>query len=343
MLSEKNFKTITTIGIVSILVILTFLIIQPIIFPIILGILLAYIFYPFYGILKTKIKNENLSAFLVCLALMIIILVPLIIIFTTLINQILSIYLSLQSLDLTQIARQIIPDSEFSTAFASSLNTFISQKLAKTIAGFSDFIIDLPVNLLKLFLVFFVFFFTLRDGSKAMQYLKSLSPFKKETEAQFFKHFKDVTFSVLIGQIIIGIAQGIIAGIGYFIFGVPNAIFLTILTIFAGIIPLIGPWLIWVPVDIYLFSTGNAGAGLGLLIYGLLLISWIDVIIRPLVVSRRTKMNSAIVIIGMIGGLFVFGILGFILGPLILAYILLIVELYRRNKISEDIFFKKGE
>tara|TARA_Y100000310_G_scaffold270147_1_gene283797 strand:- start:14 stop:1045 length:1032 start_codon:yes stop_codon:yes gene_type:complete len=341
MLSEKNFKTIVTIGIIAILVILTFLIIRPIILPIIFGILLAYIFSPAYRWLRTKTKRENLSAFFICLGVLIMVLGPIIIIFGALFDQAIEIYFNLQSLDLSEIARGIFPDSEFSATFAGSLNGFISERFADAIQGFSNFIVNLPINLLKLFLILFVFFFTLRDGEKAILYLKSLSPFKKETESQFFKHFKDVTFSVLIGQIIIGIAQGIIAGIGYFIFGVPNALFLTLLTMIVGVIPLIGPWLVWVPIDIYLFASGNTGAGLGLLIYGLLVINWLDAIIRPLIVSRRTKMNSAIVIIGMIGGLISFGILGLIIGPLILAYILLIIDMYRKSKVSEDIFFKK--
>jgi len=343
MLSEKNFKTIITIGIILVLVILTFLIIKPIIFTIIFGTLLAYVFSPGYKWLRNKIKSANLSAFIICLGVLLIILVPVIIIFSSLFDQAIEVYLSLQNIDLSNIARQILPESEFSATFAGSLNGFIAERLADAISGFGSFIVNLPLNLLKLFLILFVFFFTLRDGEKAIQYLKSLSPFKKETESKFFKHFKDVTFSVLIGQIIVGVAQGIIAGIGYFIFGVPNALFLTLLTMIAGVIPLIGPWLVWVPVDVYLFASGNSGAGLGLLIYGLLIINWLDTIIRPLIVSRRTKMNSAIVIIGMIGGLIAFGILGLIIGPLILAYILLIIDMYRKNKISEDIFFKKEQ
>ncbi|GAG19280.1 unnamed protein product, partial [marine sediment metagenome] len=135
--------------------------------------------------------------------------------------------------------------------------------------------------------------------------------------------------------------QGIIAGIGYFIFGVPNALLLTILTIFVGIIPLIGPWLVWVPIDIYLFASGHSGAGFGLLIYGLVVISWLDTIIRPLIVSRKSQINPAIVIIGMIGGLFVFGILGLLAGPLILAYVLLVIELYRKKTFNKNIIFKE--
>ena len=137
--------------------------------------------------------------------------------------------------------------------------------------------------------------------------------------------------------------QGLVAGIGYFILGVPNAIFLTILTIIASIIPVVGSWLIWVPVDIYLFATGHFWAGIILLIYGTFLISLIDNFIRLIIVSRKTQINQGIVMIGMIGGIFVFGVIGLIIGPLILAYVLLVLELYRKHTLGESIIFKKCE
>ena len=138
-----------------------------------------------------------------------------------------------------------------------------------------------------------------------------------------------------------GILQGLIAGIGYFIFGVPNALLLTILTILIGVIPIIGPWLVWIPVDIYLFVANRPGAGMGLFIYGMLLINWVDTIVRPMIVSRRTQINPGIILVGMIGGLFVFGLLGLIIGPLILAYVLLVLEIYRKQSIGDSLIFKK--
>ena len=164
---------------------------------------------------------------------------------------------------------------------------------------------------------------------------------KKDVQTRFFQHFKDITNSVLIGQVVVGIIQGVVAGIGYFIFGVPNALLMTLITMIIGIIPIIGPWLVWIPIDIYLFSIDRTGAGLGLFIYGLFLINWVDTIIRPMIVARRTQINPAIVLIGMIGGLYVFGILGLIIGPLILGYVILIFELYRKKSYGDNIMFKK--
>ena len=348
MTEKKNIKEVVTLVLVLGLFILAAIILKPVAIAIFSGILLAYIFSPLYRWLLSKIKNENLSAFLIGIGLLLLILGVTILIFSSLISQAIDLYLGLQGVDLTNMVRNIVPSffpTEFSTTLASSLSTFLSTFLANSLSRFSNFILELPIFLLQLFVIIFIFFFSLRDGEKAVEYINSLSPLKKEIQEKFFKQFKYITNSVLVGQIIIGIVQGVVAGIGYWIFGVENALILTALTMLVGVIPLIGPWLIWVPVDIYLFAAGRSGAGIGLLIYGLLIVSWLDAFIRPIIVSRKTQINSAIVIIGMIGGLFTFGILGLIIGPLVLAYILLVIELYRKKtlKESDKIIFKEIE
>ncbi len=342
MITEKIFKNILTAILITGLFILALLILKPVAISIIFGILLAYIFFPIHKRLLLKIKRENLSAFLVCILLLLIVLIPVVLILSSIINQIVQVYISLQNVDFAFSLRETFPllfSSELSSNLANSLNSIISKTISYFITKFSGFILDIPIMVLQFFIVIFVFFFGLRDGKKAVEYVRSLSPFKKETAKRFFRQFKDITNSVLLGQLVVGVIQGIIAGIGYYIFGVPYALFLTLLTMFVGIIPLIGPWLVWIPVDIYLFLTGRTGTAFGLLIYGIIAISWLDTLIRPLIVSKKTEINSAIVIIGMIGGLFVFGVLGLILGPLILGYVLLVIDIYRKSK--KSVFFKE--
>jgi len=347
MITEKNFKDALVVILITGLFILAAMVLKPVIFSIIWGALLSYMFYPVYKWTLKRLKNESLSAFLICFLLFLIILIPIIIMVNYLAGQAINFYLSLQTLDLAGIIKQALPLDIFSspilTTLANSLNSFAPKILSYFITKFSNMVLNIPVIMLQLFIVIFVFFFGLRDGEKAMRYVGSLFPFKKEVEEKFIMQFKGVTNSVLLGQVVVGVIQGVIAGIGYFVFGVPYALLLTILTIFVSIIPFVGAWLGWVPVDIYLFSIGRTGAGIGMLIYGLILVSLIDNVLRTIIVSKRTKINSAIVIIGMIGGMFVFGVIGLILGPLILSYVILIIELYRLKKSGESIFFKQVE
>jgi len=346
MFDKNNFKDIITVVLILGLFILAWIIIKPIVFAIISGILLAYILYPFYNWILKKLKREFLSALLVCLLLLIAIVGSVTLILSSLINQAINLYFILQNINLSETLIKILPNflsTELSSTIAGSLNTFISKALAYGLSQSGEFILNLPVILLQLFVAIFIFFFALKDGKKAIEYLKSLDFLEKEIQEKFFEQFKNITYSVLMGQIVVGFIQGLIAGIGFFIFKVPNALLLTLLTMFVAIIPFIGAWLGWAPVVIYLFSVGRTGAAIGLLIYGLLIVSLIDNILRTIIVSRKTKINSAIVIMGMIGGLFAFGVLGLIIGPLVLAYVLLVIEIYKKKNIkTESIIFKES-
>jgi len=346
MFDKTNFKNMVALVLILGLFILAGIIIKPIIMAIISGVLLAYVLYPFYSWVLKKLKRETLSASLVCLALLIVILGSSALILNYLVKQAISLYFSLQTINLSEILIKILPNflsTEFSSTIAGSLNTFISKALAYGLSKSGDFILNLPTFLLKLFVAIFIFFFALKDGKRAIEYIKSLELLEKENQEKFFIQFKNITYSVLMGQVVVGIIQGLIAGLGYFIFKVPNALILTLFTILVSIIPFIGAWLGWVPVVIYLFAVGRPEAGFGLLIYGLLIVSLIDNVLRTIIVSRRTKINSAIVIIGMIGGLFAFGVLGLIIGPLVLAYVLLVIEIYRKKNLKTDsLIFKES-
>lgn len=345
MITERNFKDMITIVLIVGIFILGYMIIKPLIMPILFAVFLAYVFYPLNKKLTTKVKNETLSTSIIFVGLFAIIITVLIVLLGQFTSQAVDLYLKFQKTDLTTILKSILPsfisNIALSDSLSGSLNTFISNFIAEGIKEFNSFILNLPVILLKFFVFGFVFFFALRDGKKTLLFLKDLSPLKPEVEKQFFQHFNDITFSVLVGQVVVGIIQGITAGIAYFVLDVPNALVLTLITAITSVVPFIGAWIVWVPVDIYLFTTGNSTAALFLLVYGTFIVSLIDNFLRPILVSRRTKISSAVVIIGMIGGLLVFGMMGLLIGPLILGYILLILELYKKNK-NENIFLQQN-
>lgn len=345
MLNNSNFKDLITYTLIIGLFLLVFFILKPIIFAMIYGILLAYIFYPLYNFINKKIKSEFLSALIVCLGLIVIIFVLAVVIFDSLSKQIIDLYLFFQQVDVVKVTEDLMPEFLRSTAISGtiieSINANLSILIGNYVSGIGGYISHAPIILIKLFVIIFVFFFCLKDGHKSIEYIRELSPFKKETNDRFFENFKKVTNSILIGQIVVGVVQGVVAGLGYFIFGVNNVLILTALTVIAAIIPMVGPWLVWIPVDIYLFASGNSGAALGLLIYGTILVGWVDNFIRPIIVSRRTKINSLIIMVGMIGGLLSFGFIGIIMGPLILSYALLVMELYLKKNIGDESVFIK--
>ncbi|MFH1500710.1 MAG: AI-2E family transporter [archaeon] len=336
MISEMNFRRIAFLGIAIVLAVLVILVVRPIAAAIVGGLLLGYMFYPIYKYVLKVVKEKNVSAFIVVVLTVIIIFLPFWFLFPLVAREIFSIYTMSQQIDFLSIINTILPQLSGDEALTRELvilfNNFVSKFANLIISEFSDTLLNLPNILLQMVVVLFVFFFTMRDAEKLKGYIKSLSPFNKRVEEEVSQQFKDITNSVIYGFVVAGIIQGLLTGVALFVLGVDNALLLTVLAILAGIFPLIGSWLIWFPVTVYLFFTGRVAAAIGLLIYGAIFVSSLDNFIRPYIVAKKVHLSSAIVFIGMIGGLIVFGILGLIIGPLIISYFMVILDAYRNKK-----------
>lgn len=333
-------KKIMTGVILIALLVLSFFLLRPIIMAIIIGSLLAFIFSPIYDFVLKYLKRKNITAFLMCLLLITVIVVPLWYITPIAIDQSIKFYMQSQDLDFVTPLKTIFPSifqsEQFSNEIGLAIHSFVTKTTSSLMNSLSDVILNFPTLFLRLLVVLFSFFFVLRDKEEIVSYIQSLLPFSKEVEKRLFKSSKDLTISILYGQVLMGVLQGITAGAGFFIFGVPNALLLTILAAVAGIFPIVGTTIVWVPVAIYMLIAGNTINALGVVMFGLIS-SVIEALFKPIFISRRAKMNTSIVLFGMVGGLLLFGLLGIILGPLILAYLFIIIEAFRNKKLPEGV------
>ena len=337
MINEKAFKKISFFIVIAILAVLTFMILEPIAISMIFGLILAFVFYPVYSKILSVFKEKNISALIVILLVIFVIFLPLWFLLPFVFRQLFDLYLYAQKINFVDVAKGIVPgltEISVSSDILTSLNTFVTNFVSKLFSSVSSHLLNLPSVALKLVVVMFVFFFGMRDAEIFVSYVKSLSPFSEKINHELSKKFKNMTMAVIYGLVVVGIIQGLVAGFGLFIFGVPHYLLLTILAILLSVIPFVGAWLIWIPASIYLIASGKVILGIGLFIYSAIIVSWIDNIIKPYLVAKRTNIHSAIIIIGMIGGMIVFGALGLILGPLILSYLLLIIEAYRDKKLK---------
>jgi len=333
-MNDVNLKRIMVLVFLGVLFLLSFFLLKSILLSIVLGIILAFISTPIYDFLLKKIKNENVVALLICFIFLLVMLLPLIFLTPILINQSIKLYLASQQLDFITPLKKIFPSlflsPEFSLSIANTIQSFVTKATNSLMNSFAQIILDIPTIILQLVIVFFTLFYTVRDKEKIIRYIKNILPFSNEVEDKLFKASKDVTSSVLYGMIIVGALQGIITGIGFFIFGIPNALLLSLFAILVGVLPIIGPAVIWVPVVIYLLIQGNTFAAVGIIMFGIL--SHIpDYLVRPLFLSKRTHLNAGIASIGMIGGILFFGVLGLILGPLILSYLIIVMDLFKKK------------
>ncbi|MBU0958943.1 MAG: AI-2E family transporter [Nanoarchaeota archaeon] len=333
VVDDAFFKRVLSVLILIVLLILSFFILKPILLSVALGFILAFIFAPVYRILFKATKSSNLSASLVCFILIITIILPVWFFTPMVIDQGLKVYQSVQETDFVTPLQTIFPSlfasEQFSQEVGGMLRSFTSKIANYALNYMGDFLLKFPTLMLHFLVVLFTFFFVLKDKEEIRKYVGSLLPFSEVVQKRFFDSSRAITGSVLYGQVVLGIIQGVIVGIGFFIFGVPNAFLLSILAILLGIIPIIGPMFVWVPVLIYMLVQGDPTVSIvGILIFGIIG-SNIDTFLRPIIVSKASNIHSGVILIGMIGGLFFFGVIGLLLGPLVLAYLLIVLDIYR--------------
>ncbi|OYT36669.1 hypothetical protein B6U91_00720 [Candidatus Pacearchaeota archaeon ex4484_71] len=335
-----------TVFLLLILAVLAFFLLRPFLIAILFGLILALVLHPFFTKINKRLNHKGWSAFLVVLLLAVLVFIPLWYFVPILVKQSIQIFVASQKMDLVTPLKHLFPSlfayEQFSSEVGSVVYSFVTNLTNSVMNIFSNMILNFAKITLQILVALFVFFFALKDGKKLVEYLQSILPFSKEVERKLFTSSREITYSVLYGQVLLGIVQGIIAGIGFFAFGIPNALFLTILTALAGIFPIIGTAIVWVPVVIYLMISGfNLGPIVGVAIFGVLS-SLMENFVKPIFVAHRTNLHSALVLLGMVGGLFMFGILGIIIGPLILAYLLIILEVYRNKKVPGLLTEKKN-
>jgi predicted PurR-regulated permease PerM len=338
MSSEIHLKKYISLGLILFLIILAGVILKPIFLAIITGMLMAYIFNPLYKRIVGFVKEKNTSAFIILFLVFLILFLPAWFLLPVISQQFFDFFLYLQKIDLLAFVKQIFPPGVFNEILyvnlSASITGFVGKIAGGLSTGFSSVILNLPNVLLQALIVLFTLFFSLKDSQKFGDYVKSISPFTPKTEQRIMTEFKNITNAVIYGAIITSIIMGLLVGVGLFIAQVPHALLLTIVAIVAGILPILGIWMVWFPAGIYLIAINRPVAGILLLIYSAIVTFTIEGILRTYLISKGGKMHTAIGLIGMIGGLFAFGIIGFIIGPLILSYLLIIFEAYRNKELS---------
>ncbi|NCN51987.1 AI-2E family transporter [archaeon] len=335
-MDKKEIQNITSIGIFLVLITLSFFVLKELLISILAGVILGFVFLPLYNFIQKKLKNKTLSAIIVCAIFLGGLIIPIWFLTPVVLNQSISVFISSQNIDFVSPLKSVFPGAfsspEVTSEIARVMHSFVTNLTSGAMNAISNLLLQFPVIFLNLLVTFFIFFYVLRDNQEFVNYIKSVLPFKKEIETKIFKSSKDITSSIIYGQVIVGILQGLLVGIGFFIFGVPNALFFTILSVIAGIFPVIGATVIWIPLVLYLFLKGEFVSVIGITVFGILG-SFFENSVKPIMIYKKTNVHPGIILLGMIGGIYFLGFLGFILGPLILAYLLIIIEIYRDKKV----------
>ncbi|MFZ0704116.1 MAG: AI-2E family transporter [Candidatus Korobacteraceae bacterium] len=185
------------------------------------------------------------------------------------------------------------------------------------------------------FFTLIVMFFLFRNGESWTAGLGSLMPLSPAQTSRLFRNINDTIIGNVYGIVSVGLAQGIFTGIAAAIVGLPSPLLFSIAAFFASILPVVGAALVWVPAGLYLIFTGALWKGIFLLAWGALVISTVDSIIRPWVVSGKVELHPLVLMFVILGGVQVFGFLGLFLGPVIVSVLAALFQMLREELASQ--------
>ena len=316
-------------------VVLVYFIAKPFLGPLILAVVFAFLFQPIYQkFLHYLKKRESLAAFATTVLAIIFIILPIALLGTQIFKESSQLYQSLISedggleasiRDIIDWARSALP---IPADFKLDFGQYAKQGLGILVQNFGAVFSSFARVLLNAFVFLIAFYFFLKDGNKLKNYLVALSPLDDADDDFIVSRLKSGVSAAIKGNLAIGITQGVLTGIGFAIFGVPNAALWGGVAVVAAFLPGIGTALVIAPAIIFLFVTGNTFGGIGLLVWGVTAVGLVDNFLGPRLVGRGMRLHPLAVFIAVLGGMAFFGPLGFLLGPLIVSVFLALVDIY---------------
>ncbi|NKQ12490.1 AI-2E family transporter [Pseudomonas sp. SST3] len=299
------------------------------------AVILAIIFAPLQSRLSPHLGNRrNLTALVTLLVCLVVAVLPVILITGLLVQEGSSLYKQIESgeLDIDSFvgdARELLPAS-----FQLQLQRFglgdvdqIRERLASGALEGSQFLATKAFSfgqgtfqfLVSFFVMLYLLFFLIRDGRELVVLIRRALPLSDNQKRRLFSKFTRVVRATVKGNIVVAATQGVLGGVIFAILGIPAALLWGVLMAFLSLLPAIGAGLIWTPVAIYFLMNGMIIQSVILTLYGILVIGLVDNILRPVLVGKDTKMPDYLVLISTLGGLALFGLNGFVIGPLIAA------------------------
>jgi predicted PurR-regulated permease PerM len=218
------------------------------------------------------------------------------------IGDILQRYLGLDAAELRRAIQQAV----------SGASQALVQGTVSVVGGALGFVVST-------FFVMFTMFYLFRDGEAAVEVLRDSLPLPRERADALLRRTRDVVGASVTGVLVIAVVQGVLGGLMFWILGLPSPLVWGVVMVVLATIPMLGTFVVWVPFAIFLALTGNVGKALILTFWGAVVIGMADNFLRPRLVGDRTQMHDLLIFFSVLGGLKVFGVLGILLGPVLVA------------------------
>jgi len=336
--SFNKMRTIFFFALIIILGLGVIYILKPFFYPIFWAAIMAVTFHSTYRFLAKHLHSPALGSLLTLLLVLAVIIIPLIILIMLIINQSSSLY---QSVSQGNVLIQVQGAADWlgHTPLAPYLNeiknywTLNAQNITQNISLFLfDNLRNITQNsltFLGMFLIMlYALYFFFKDGPRLLKRLMHLSPLGDRYETMLYERFTSTTRATLKGTLLVGLVQGSLGGIVFYLAGVQGALIWGLIMAAASIVPALGSSIVWLPAGIIALALGNVWQGLMILILGAFLISTIDNLLRPKLVGKDIQMHPLLVLFSTLGGIFWFGISGVVIGPVIAALFLAVISIY---------------
>lgn len=340
-------QTVENRGFIIMLVLITlaFLaILQPFWSAIFWACVMALLFFPLQRKLLTRIRNRSAAAGLTLLAGVVLVVIPVTMIVFAFVREGVLLYELIESQEIEpeaalqrigdavpfvpELLQRLGIDTSNIRSYLSDSAVTISQRVSQYAVNFGRNTISFTVGLA---LMLYLTFFLLRDGEKMLQWLRSALPLKEERRQLLFVKFTEVVRATVKGNLIVAMVQGALGGLIFWILGITAPVLWGVVMAFLSLVPAVGAALVWIPVAIYLFATGETVQGAVLVAYGAIIIGLADNVLRPILVGRDTKLPDYMVLFSTLGGISLMGINGFVIGPLIAALFITFWSIFSRD------------
>jgi predicted PurR-regulated permease PerM len=336
-------------GVITLLVLYySYLIIKPYLLDIFMALVLFFAARPLYiGLCRLLWQRRDLASALTCIILLLLILIPLFSLMSIIATQALEFSSHVtKAMESGQVWPWIAAKIDALKSYLAHLDLplppgeiNLEQIVQTTVTKATAFIYTNAIGLIKGFTYFFfdlilvllIAFFMFLQGDAFIAELMKLSPLEASHNEEILRETEATIKATLWGTVIVAFVQGFLGGVGFLIFGLSQPAFWGTVMIPASVIPLVGSAIIWGPAAIYLLFTGHLGHGIGLIIWGGVLVSVIDNVLKPILVKGGRSTPSIFILFSILGGITYFGMLGFILGPLILSFLLSLLRIYQKT------------
>lgn len=324
-------QSVVFLVLTAVFTLLVVLLIWPYLGVLAFTIVLAVLSHPLYVFLKKYVKYKPVAGLLTELLVAVVVLIPLSIFVFFMFKeaqQLLSRITSAQGGLLGYIDQflawlgQFIPGLSITASDITGQGlSLLSGNIGPLFSGTLHAVVSVLIGLI-------LFYYFVKDGPRFVESIERLSPIGKEHTRRIFDRLNVTIRSVIKGEIIVALIQGLVTGLGFWIFGVPNAILWGGIAALMALIPGIGTTIVVGGGALYLFFEGTTIGFIGLIIWGVVIVGMIDEVLRPYLIGRGASIHPMLVLLSVLGGLAMFGVAGFIIGPLIMSVFMVLFTMY---------------